>query len=460
MAAVFLLFVGATRGDCLCGNGGQVCFVAVANSSFDVYTSSPSPAQQAWMNDHYSGMVVYSPYFDDRLAWYPNGWVYKDVYAIYVGSVLAAQHPEWILRDGSGNALYIPFACSGGTCPQYAGDIGNPAFRANWIKEASATLAAGYAGLYEDDFNMAMQVGNGNGNLVVPWDPRTGALMTTASWRSYLAQFQIEIRTAFPTQALSQNQVWFLAPAGDPAVVSATRNADYVWIERGFNDTGIVGGTGKFGFQTLLAFIDAAHQDGAGVVVEPGSATWGRDYALATYFLFSNGADGFSSNNGGFPDNWWSGYDVDLGVPLDRYYTWNGLFRRDFAGGLVLVNQPGSPTVTVGLGAAYEGLDGLTYTSVTLGATSGIVLLSAAQPPVATTTVRPTSTTTITASTTTSSTTRATQAPTTTTKSTTTTSTTKSTTTTTTTTSTTTTSTTTTIALKGNSRSRHLNPKH
>ena len=57
--------------------------------------------------------------------------------------------------------------------------------------------------------------------------------------------------------------------------------------------------------------------------------------ALATYFLVSNGNDGFSSRNGGVPDDWWSGYDVELGAPLNDHYVWGSLFRRDFAGGLV-----------------------------------------------------------------------------------------------------------------------------
>ena len=397
-----MLIIGvASRAYGLCGNGGQVCFVAVADSSFDVYTSNPTEAQQTWMVSHYARMLVYSPYFDSRLGWYPAGWVYKDVYAIYKDGALATQHPEWILRDQSGNELYIPYGCSGQSCPQYAGDVGNPAFRANWIAEATATMAVGYAGLFEDDFNMRMQVGDGKGRLVTPWDPRTGAPMTESDWRTYLSQFQEEIRAAFPTRELIQNQVFFFAPADDPAVVSSTRNANYVWIERGFNDTGIVGGTGQYGFETLLGFIDAAHRDGAGVVVEPGSATWGRDYALATYFLFSNGSDGFSGRNGGTPDDWWPGYEVDLGTPLNDHYRWGSLFRRDFAGGLVLVNQPNSATVTVDLGGAYVGLDGAVYTSVTLGATNGIVLLAAA-PATTTTTSAPTTTTASTTFTTTS----------------------------------------------------------
>ena len=75
-------------------------------------------------------MRAYAPYFDSRLSWSSKAWVYQSAYAIYPGGARRrAQHPEWILRDAAGNKLYIPFGCSGGTCPQYAGDIGNPAFR-------------------------------------------------------------------------------------------------------------------------------------------------------------------------------------------------------------------------------------------------------------------------------------------------------------------------------------------
>src|SRR5262249_15167465 len=146
--------------------------------------------------------------------------------------------------------------------------------------------------------------------------------------------------------------------------------------------------------------------DGAGVVVEPGSATWGRDYAVATYFLFSNGNDGFSSRNAGLPDDWWPGYEVDLGTPLTDRYLWNSLFRRDFAGGLVLLNQPNSATVTVDLGGQYVGLDGAIRTSVTLGATDGIVLLSSASATTTSTSTLPAPTTTSSTTTSTSTTSR------------------------------------------------------
>jgi hypothetical protein len=121
---------------------GRVLFARAADSSFDTYTYAPSSTQQQWMRDHFWRMRTYAPYFDSRLTWYPAAWAYKDVYAIYTGTTLATQHPEWILRDGKGQRLYIPYACSNGTCPQYAADIGDPTFRARWWRRATAASSS------------------------------------------------------------------------------------------------------------------------------------------------------------------------------------------------------------------------------------------------------------------------------------------------------------------------------
>jgi hypothetical protein len=162
---------------------GTVRFAKGAESSFDVYTQNPSAAQKAFMTSHYWRMRTYSPYFNSRLSWFPNAWVYRDSQAIYNPSSLATQHPDWILKDRNGNKLYIQFGCSGGTCPQYAADNSNPDFRADWIAGAKAQLAAGYKGLFVDDVNMVARTGNGSGAYVAPVDPRTGLEMTDAVWQ-------------------------------------------------------------------------------------------------------------------------------------------------------------------------------------------------------------------------------------------------------------------------------------
>src|SRR5262249_49154401 len=128
------------------GSPGTVRFARAAESSFAPFVDAPSASQSQWMRDHYWRMRTYPPYFDSRLTWYPNAWFYKDSEVVYTSDPTATTHPEYILKDAAGHKLYNPFGCSGGTCPQYAGDIGSPAFRAWWIADAKASYAKGYRG--------------------------------------------------------------------------------------------------------------------------------------------------------------------------------------------------------------------------------------------------------------------------------------------------------------------------
>jgi hypothetical protein len=356
---------------------GVVHFLGGTNSSFDRYTSGQDPGYGAFLRGHFWRMVVYSSYFDDKTRWYPNGWVYKDAYAIYPGSALAREHPEWILHDGAGRALFIPFACSRGTCPQYAADISNARFRRDWIASASAALAHGYRGLFIDDVNMDFRVGDGNGNPVAPVDPATGKSMTYVAWRRYMAQFMEQVRAALPHVEIVHNVIW---PAdspirtADPYIGREIRAADYINLERGVNDTGLRGGTGPFSLRSMFAYIDAVHGLGRGVSLDGDAAeAAGIEYSLASYFLISNGND-LVSAHGMTPVHWWQGFDVNLGEAAGPRTQWKGLLRRDFSNGMSLVAEPESGTHSVRLPSAMRSLDGRVVTSLTLGPASGVVL--------------------------------------------------------------------------------------
>jgi hypothetical protein len=364
-------------------SAGVAQFMRTTDPSFDTYINSPSLSTQQWLQQHFAKMLVYSPYFDTRLSWYPNGFVYIDSYAIYTGSALATQHPEWILKDSSGRKLYIPWGCSGGTCPQYAADTSNAAFRQYWISQAAPIIAKGYKGLFMDDVNMNFTVGDGYGNFVNPVDPNTGALMTWDAWRSYMAGFTEQVRAAFPAIEIIHNSVWYSGPSGvrdqDPYIKRQIAAANYQFIEFGVNDGGITGGTGIWSLNSLLGYVDRLHGLNNGAIFS-GVATdaIGREYALANYFLISGGKDGLG-NTVTTPDTWWTGYDVNLGTPSGARTTWNNLLRRDFSGGMVLVNPPQSASITVTLPATYKRVDGTSVTSITLGGSQGAVLLSTTQ---------------------------------------------------------------------------------
>lgn len=362
-------------------SAGTVRFVKPAGASFDAYTLSPTSARSAWMREHYWRMRTYAPYFDARLSWYPDAWSYRNAYAIYRGREAGLE--QHILKDAGGNRLYIPFRCSGGSCPQYAADVGDPGWRKRQIDVIKARAARGYRGIFIDDVNFAFKVSDGHGTSATPWDKRTGAPMTLANWQRYMAEFMEQVRAAVPSAfEVVHNQVYFHAGLANAYVRRAIDAATHLNVERGVIDAGIVGGTGKWGYETVLAWADHAHARGKGVVWDA-SAGWGREYQLATYLLVATDRDGITHADGSDPDGWWSGYDVELGGPLGARHSWNGVLRRDFENGIVLVNQPGQTTETLSLGGSFRNLAGTMVSSVTLPAREGAVLLrpvSAAAP--------------------------------------------------------------------------------
>jgi len=354
---------------------GDLRFAQEAKSSFDKYIDAPSDGEQAWMREHYDRMRTYAPHFDSRSNWYSNSWTYKDSYAVYKNDDGSpADNAQHILKDSSGNKLFIPYNCDGGTCPLYAADIGSPAFRAAWIAELRQTMgAANYKGIFVDDVNMEFRVSDGNGSHKAPVNPRTGREMTEGEWKNSMADFMEEIRAAFPGKEIVHNALWF-AGHDDAATARQLRAADVVNLERGVVDGGLQRGTGQFGVETFLAHVDWLHRNGKAVTYDAYAANRDEaEYNMAAYFLTNNERDTYRSDFRSTPEDWWNGYDVKLGAAKGARYTQDGLLRRDFANGYVLLNQPGNPTRTVAT-AGGRGPDGALRNTVTLRGGQGAVV--------------------------------------------------------------------------------------
>jgi hypothetical protein len=356
---------------------GTVSFFARTSSSNSSYLSAPTAAQKSWIEKHFWHALTYTPFFDSRTSWYPKAWVYKDLFAIYKGSTFAKEHENWILRNAAGKLMYIPWSCSEGTCPQYAGDVASSAFRHAWIAEAKAEIAKGYAGIWIDDVDLVFAVGNGSGAEEPPIDPNTGKPMTEHAWQEYVTTFVEEVRQALPEAEIVHNSVWFAGGPErwkNPLVKREIAAADYINLERGVNDPNMAGGTGEWSLSTFLSFVDAVHAEGKGVIFDSyDNGSPEREYNLAAYLLVSTGNDAVGDAEI-TPANWWSGYETNLGRARDERGLWEGLTRRDFAQGIVLVNEPQAPTRKVALPRPMITTAGTRVTSVTLPAASGAVL--------------------------------------------------------------------------------------
>jgi hypothetical protein len=376
-----ILFAGSL-GRAQSGHEGHVNYLEYALSYMDPWTANYSPSMQQWFQNNFSSMVSWSPYADGRTWWWPKTSVYHDLYGIAPGSWAAVAHPEWILKDQYGHSLYIPWDCQNGTCPQYAGDVANPAFRAYMISDMQAMISrGGYAGLFIDDSNMEFRVSDGWQNQVPPIDTNTGQLMSWDAWRNYIASFEEQIRATFPGSTLIENAIWYASggsgvPGQDPYIQRQFKTANVINLERGVaSDGGLTGGTGFWSVYSFLNFIDSIHAAGAGVNFEEyqlGPA--GQEYGLASWLLISNGSDSLGDATA-TPANWFSGYNVDLGSARGPRTYNNGIFQRNFTGGIALLAEPGLGGQTINLPGTFQRLDGSWVTSVYLQGSQGAVLI-------------------------------------------------------------------------------------
>jgi len=358
---------------------GRIQIVRNAAHGFDSFLRHSSPAQRSFMRSHYWRVRGYTPSFDGALGWAPPSHVYVDLYALYPSRKrdrrIMRRHPNWVLRNAAGRRLYIPYGCDGDRCTAYAANPGSAGWRKRWIAHARRQVRKGYAGLFIDNVNLEMRVGDGAGRPATPVDPRTEAPMTIAAWRNYVAGFTERIRAELPGAEIVHNAIWFTAR--DAAAARQARAADIVELERGCSDPGLVAGDGRFGIETFLSHIDWLHSLGASVLLEPyGREAARREYDVACYFLISSGQDAMASAFQTDPGDWWRGWDVQLGAPLGGRYVWNDVLRRDFTNGYVLLNQPGQPSRSLPINGSFQDPVGRPRLgSLTLGGGQGSVLI-------------------------------------------------------------------------------------
>ncbi len=397
LAALALLLVTAASASAA---PNKIRFMRNAYANFDSYTCSQNgvscstPAEQQWMRDHYWRMRGYSPWYDashgseSAINWAPPSHVYSDLYAIYrdtkgtqPNATLLNRHPTWVLRDRAdnpntakieGRRLYIPFQCDDPEpgCAEFAADIGNPAFRRWWIRRMQGTLDLGYVGVYIDDVNMDWRISYGSGAYVRPWDPRTHKRMTLDHWRKYVTIFVEQIRAAFPNAEIIHNGFYWQNRT-NPWVKREIAAANFLELERGFNDDGLTGqpATKRFALRRLLAYIAWLHQRRKSVILEPhfnrptmsgqtpteAVMAARREQEIAGYYMIWARRDSivadFQSDppRTGGTNNWSPMWETDMGSPKGSRFMWscgacgNGVMRRNFDNGIVLYNMPQQP---------------------------------------------------------------------------------------------------------------------
>jgi hypothetical protein len=309
--------------------------------------------------------------------------------AAFYNSITSA-HPEWFLRDASGNRLST-FVYQIGAQRQFAVDIGNPAFVDAWADWALAAMDRwGWDGVWADNILR----GNFDGWSGWPVNPRTGARYTTADYRRDMLAAMQQLRRRFDARGklVVGNHASAYDPAtfADPVVqqtllaMHGTEIEDCVYTFSGtaHSESNWIG---------QLRYLDFANRRGIMTQCRGGNGTIGdpskRDYILASYLLTKRGVSNVAQLNN--VNSWWSGLEADLGAPTSDFRcldpgaglretsscpSTGKVYVREWERGRVLVNPTAGTTVTVPLGGTFL-RNGNAVTSVTLGPRSGAVLL-------------------------------------------------------------------------------------
>lgn len=277
-------------------------------------------------------------------------------------------HEDWFMHNAAGQRLHS----SEFNWDQ--NDISNPAWRQYWLNSVINNMrATGSDGVFADSF----EAGIGS------WwydqsDVRFAGTNSAnpAYWPggvTWLSQLQNLIDYMVAGLHATPEQFLYLPNAG--SMVTGWANLDYSHIDGGllenFGQWG--GGSWQSGEVSdwVLAMNRALPLTGAGKMImmepvvdaNPASALGlqERGFYLGTYLLIKGDhtfinmptPSGYSSTP------YYPEYGIDLGPAVTALatnvsqYLWNGVYRRDFQNGLVLVN-PGSTSITINIGPGYE----------------------------------------------------------------------------------------------------------
>jgi hypothetical protein len=285
-----------------------------------------------------------------------------------------SSHPEWFLTDGSGSRIHNP-----GYSSYWEMDVGNSAYQNSWAQSViTEAKQYGWNGVFADD--------------LACWAYNTSATSTKyatrAAWQAAVQSFISNVGTQLHAAGLKliSNSS---ACVGYPSVLHNFAAAEDGVMEEGWMrpsvDPSASLATASSGSWTnQLSELSDAETNHKYYVAELPSNTTDTQairYGLATQLLAAGGYSAFDisgSDMGSYSTAFWSpDYSTaqQLGAPAGGYYKLsNGVYRRDFANGTVLVNPTGS-TQTANLGASYTGSGLTSATTATMAPETGLLLL-------------------------------------------------------------------------------------
>ncbi len=294
-----------------------------------------------------------------------------------------ANHPDWFLTDASGRR--IEFCDYPGVWQM---DVGSPAYRQQWAQNVAAEAKErGFDGVLLDDVNQT-ESAHLCGRTIAKYP---AAADYTAAMDGFLAAVAPALRSqgllAIPNIMIAN----YWEPSGvalwDRWVSYSSGAVQEYFTKWSHDATGWLTDDGGWhndwsSRQELLRRTQAAGKIFIGVTYAPAGDARSMRYARASFLADWDGGSSalvFEPTNPEQQDPYAQTWTADIGTPLGPRYRVGLAWRRDFTGGLIVVN-PSTSQQTIDLGGAFALPDGSTVTSVTLQSADAAILRPASAP--------------------------------------------------------------------------------
>jgi hypothetical protein len=313
-------------------------------------------------------------------------------------SWFVANHPTWVMYMAN---RHTPATLFGDPTPML--DTTNPQVQA-WIEtQEEALLGGGFQGVSWDNgivYNESHAVGHfdANGQWVQQY---TGVSYDVAYANAQTAAFAAvtgAIKALYPNASDTLNQpfscdsIWSLPLPSTTMILDEQGFTNYGEAEDPYITSAAGDGCTNDWLQRVQEYVTLQRTDGKGLVLlneEPYQvssyitdtnlrARADLQWALANYLLVKYSHTYF----------WWGGtqqyggpaflereYSAPIGSPTDDVHPAQGVYMRDYTGGLAIVNPDPTQTRTISLGSGYRDLYGHAVTQLVMGPHSGSVLL-------------------------------------------------------------------------------------
>jgi len=276
-------------------------------------------------------------------------------------------HPEWFLKDTSGRRV------NWASWPHsWQMDVGSRSYQRAWAGNVARDLRShGWDGVFVDGISRTMQY---------PWYLNGRVLAKYPGTDDYARATTRFLRRVGPALRRRHLVVGNINDATLPLWrrwVGYTSGTSKEWWTKSSVNRGVGMLTGAdWAYQMrLLSEAQARHKIFIAIAYGPADDVPAMDYARASFLLFARGSrSALSYSPWCSPEPSAPYWREDVGAPSRAPSQVGSVWRREFSGGIVVVNPTNSQTVTLPLGAPYLGPNGSVVTSVVLPPHTGLTL--------------------------------------------------------------------------------------